>query len=375
MKRERVLVLFGADSRLEWGRSFQLAKAFAQNGHDVAYVNLPDPIFTFGRMSASMHVGKLDAHFDVFTPKLGLPYGRLRFLRGVNSEIIFHQIKTYLNDNSYMPSVLWIYSPYDPKIAKNIAEKFDVRKIIYDLADDRVALATASRGMQSGFFVDALEREVSDICSCLASINENLLRIKRKLHDSIHIVPNGVDLDTFDPDREYVRPPFYANLRGRIFLYAGAVESWIDQGVVRAAAARYPNDTFVFLGPVRTNVSGLRSMGNVVFPGRVGYREVPSYIRFANLCMIPFLDNDVTRSCDPLKALQYIAMRKPVLSTRYGGARDYDGLVCVANTGGEFVDAIETVIARHANVDERIRNKILEDWSWKTVAAKALEHV
>ena len=44
MKKEKILILFGADSSLEWGRSYQWAKAFNKLGHDVFYVDLPEPI-------------------------------------------------------------------------------------------------------------------------------------------------------------------------------------------------------------------------------------------------------------------------------------------------------------------------------------------
>lgn len=101
--KERILILFGADSALEWGRSFQLAKAFTALGHEVLYIDLPTSIGS-SFAGNGMPVTASDAGpFPVFRPRHGLPYGRLPWLRPINRKMILGQIKRIVAQKRFRP--------------------------------------------------------------------------------------------------------------------------------------------------------------------------------------------------------------------------------------------------------------------------------
>lgn len=49
--------------------------------------------------------------------------------------------------------------------------------------------------------------------------------------------------------------------------------------------------------------------------GRVPFFNITEYIQLADLCLLSFSLNDMTREITPIKLIEYMAMKKPVLST------------------------------------------------------------
>lgn len=52
----------------------------------------------------------------------------------------------------------------------------------------------------------------------------------------------------------------------------------------------------------------------VIFTGRVPFFEITEYMELADLCLMSFKLNDITKEITPVKVMEYMAMKKPVLS-------------------------------------------------------------
>jgi len=52
----------------------------------------------------------------------------------------------------------------------------------------------------------------------------------------------------------------------------------------------------------------------VIFTGKVPFLELTEYIALADLCLLSFKLNEVTKDITPVKIMEYMAMKKPVLS-------------------------------------------------------------
>jgi len=53
----------------------------------------------------------------------------------------------------------------------------------------------------------------------------------------------------------------------------------------------------------------------VFLTGKIPFFEITEYIELADLCLMSFELNDVTKDITPIKVMEYMAMKKPVLST------------------------------------------------------------
>lgn len=371
-KKENILILFGADSNLRWGRSFQLSKAFRSIGHNVMYIDGPK---SFKITMQKVYNGDCQSNkvegIDVFQPYFGLPYSKFNFLKKINRKNIYTQIKKHLAKNNFIPTVLWIYSPYDPVIGSLIKNIYNIKKVIYDCADDRVAYARVHRGIKAANKVDLLEKEVCEYCTSVITITEKLKQKREVLHSNIMVFPNGIDTEMFHVNKVINDNP-YKNFLGKVVLNIGTIGDWIDQRLLIECANAYPELFFVCVGPWTTNVDVLQKKSNIYLIGKKDYCEVPHYIKYADLCIVPFRNNDITASCDSLKILQYIAMKKKILSTSYGNNNNYNGLVKVASSYKDFLQQINLMLNNNNFCDDSIRESVLNKYSWNNIAKKIL---
>ncbi|MFW9947146.1 MAG: glycosyltransferase [Candidatus Odinarchaeota archaeon] len=57
----------------------------------------------------------------------------------------------------------------------------------------------------------------------------------------------------------------------------------------------------------------------VILTGRIPFFDITEYIELADLCLMSFDLNDITREITPVKIMEYMAMKKPVLSNSLPG--------------------------------------------------------
>lgn len=357
-EKENVLILFGADSSLEWGRSFQIAKAFKSLGHDVLYVDIP--------LSAKNSFGAVNsinnADFQIYSPKFGLPCAKVPSLRALNYQIVYRQLVSCLEKAKFEPTIIWAYAPYEPKIAKSLKDRYESKLLVHDIADERISLAESLQGKKAAEVTKRYEEEMASYSDCLVVITERLKNAKKHLHNDIVVLSNGVDTDAFSPLNNLPAPDYFSNIPGDKVLYIGALEDWVDIEAIRKAAIDSPTVSFVLVGPVKTDISKLESLKNIHNLGRKPYSDMPSCIYHSNVCIMPFKDNEITRNSDPLKVLQYLAMGKPVVSLHYKGVKDYDGALQIAFGHDEFSQYVVSSLKN--NVICKI-SPVVETFSWK----------
>jgi glycosyltransferase involved in cell wall biosynthesis len=207
-------------------------------------------------------------------------------------------------------------------------------RTVYDIADDLPALIRSSpqiapilRPLGGAFARWMLLRNVK--LAERVTLTTDAIALPRGFGSKCEVIPNGVDTAMFT--RRDTR-----ELRGRLGLagdfvigYVGVLREWIDL-TPALQALRILRDEgrkvkFLVIGEegglhssrelaIRCGVSDL-----VQFLGTIPYAQVPGYLSCMDAGLIPFQVNDVTAGALPLKLLEYMACRIPVVSTRLPG--------------------------------------------------------
>ncbi|WP_174718577.1 glycosyl transferase [Rhizobium sp. 11515TR] len=133
-----------------------------------------------------------------------------------------------------------------------------------------------------------------------------------KLRSNLSFVPNGLE------------PALYTNLRKirnaedrKIFGYIGTIAKWFDwEWVVKLANIR-PNDIIRLIGPKFTPAPGSLPANIELLPPCVHEEAINAMVNF-DVGIIPFKNNPLTASVDPIKFYEYRAMALPVISTDFG---------------------------------------------------------
>jgi len=102
----------------------------------------------------------------------------------------------------------------------------------------------------------------------------------------------------------------------------------------------------------------------VFLAGKVGYDEIPKYIAAADVCILPaYPEHRIMKHIVPIKIYEYMAMGKPVLSTKLPAVISEFG-----DDGIVYVDKPEDMVS--ASMDMRVAVDIQKIQGWGTIANK-----
>ena len=239
---------------------------------------------------------------------------------------------------------------------RTYAGVFRSPRIIYDYVDDIRVFDGDYRQM-----VQDHERLVRDAYLVLTTA-EPLYRATRKLRPDVLLCPNGADYEHFAVARlQQAAPPDDMRAivaRGNpVVGYYGALAEWFDYRLVWEVARLRPDISFVIIGPDYdgTLPPAFLDLTNVDWLGVKPYAELPHYLAYFDVAMVPFVVSEVTHAVSPLKLFEYMAGGKPVIVTPMHESTRYEG-VLVADTPESFSRKIDEALRlrRHPAYLQRI---------------------
>jgi glycosyltransferase involved in cell wall biosynthesis len=89
---------------------------------------------------------------------------------------------------------------------------------------------------------------------------------------------------------------------------------------------------------VKVDPANLPKAHNIHWLGRREYDALPAYVKGFDVCLMPFALNEATEFINPTKTLEYMAARKPIVSTAVADVvRNFTPIVRVAKSPSEFI--------------------------------------
>ena len=104
---------------------------------------------------------------------------------------------------------------------------------------------------------------------------------------------------------------------------------------------------------------------NVVFAGPKKLAELPRYLHFMDVTIIPFLKNDLTKSIYPLKMNEYLAAGKAIVTTDFSvDVESFKDVAYVSKNHDEFVNDISEAMVSNSNENVKRRVQTSEGNAW-----------
>lgn len=241
----------------------------------------------------------------------------------------------------FVEPVLWINDPGGATILRRTRWP-----ALYDITDDWVA-ADRSAAEHTRLLDDenVLLRRCREVVVCSPALAEAKGRAR-----PVTLIPNAVDVDAYrrPGDRPADLPP------GRIALYLGTIHpDRMDLDLcVDTATALAGVGSLVLVGPALVDRATHRRLtdAGVILLGPKDRRSVASYLVHADVLVVPHVVDAFTDSLDPIKAYEYRAAGRPVVSTPVAGFREQAG------HGVEIADRAEfAAVTRSALLDPEPR--------------------
>jgi glycosyltransferase involved in cell wall biosynthesis len=165
-------------------------------------------------------------------------------------------------------------------------------------------------------------------------------------------------------DADLEKPPDLADVPGRVVGFFGLIEAWVDLELIAHMAKARPDTSFVLIGRVAQETTAVDGLPNVYLLGQRPYTSMPAYMKYFDVCLIPFVVNDVIENSNPLKLKEYLAGGKPVVTVPIRAVDDYRDHIYVAGTYDEFLDCVDRALEEDSPERARARVAAMEPESW-----------
>lgn len=204
--------------------------------------------------------------------------------------------------------------------------------------------------------------------------------------DKITVIKNGVDTDKFSPKNEYNKKSeeikIKLNLSDNIVMYAGYMDNinGISDVLKYLPTLLKENDDMSFLfigsGPEVENVMMLarKYSERIKYLSSVPYEEMPFYYQICDAFIIPRPSSFPAELITPLKLLEVMAMKKPVLGSDVGGISEVidhgvNGYLFSKGDMESFKKELNRILdSGNRYVGKNARKKIIDNYNWNKSA-------
>ena len=306
--------------------------------------------------------GRIVVPQHIIEPRV-LPWHGNRFASALNRASLKRDIRRALRRAGIRDFVLITGSPPSAPVVGECGESASV----YFCMDDFLLLPGTTPRM-----IAPLEQELLRRVDAVVATAKRLVETKVSASGRGYYLPQGVNYEHFATRREL--PAELRDLPRPIVGFAGGVGVAVDVPTLHAISAAIPHGSLVLVGPVTLPREMLRGT-NIHVLGNRPYEELPGYVQAFDVGIIPYVENDWTRTVDSLKLLEYLASGIPVVASELPEVRKYSAAVTVAPLGQPFAQAVVANLLPSGSLRGAAAQSFAAQHSWERRGERLLEIV
>jgi len=334
-QRKYDLIVFAIiDFDFRFQRPQQIAAQFAREGHRVFWISptrflppsSPEPYRLMVLRDNLWEVHLRGRQPDIYLGRLSPE------LAGSMAD----GLRALCREGAVSESVALIQLPFWRQAALRLRQDHGC-PVIYDCMDEWATFPNM------GAFNITEEQDLVREADVLVVSGNTLLEKFRATGLEPVLARNGVDFEFYNQPHA----PADLRLARPVIGYFGAIADWMDLELVRAAALARPQYSFVMVGQVFRGDIATIDLPNVHLAGSRPYAEIPSYLERFDVCVIPFVLNQVTKATDPVKLYEYLARGKPVVATAMAELAACGDLIYIARNADDYAAQLDRAVAEN----------------------------
>ncbi len=369
MIKNRDFIVFSDD----WGRhpfSCQhIMKHFLNNNNRIIWVNtigMRKPKLTIYDMVRSVeklrswvssHNGNIQENLIILSPFM-IPYNNIRFIRTLNRTFVIRNVRNEMEKLSFKSPILITTLPN----ASDYVGAFEEIMDVYYCVDEFSEWPGVEKDL-----VKEMEDKLIRKTDLVFVTSDELYRTKKSKSHSTFLLSHGVDYEHFKMCSLYKvnNVDFIQNIKTPIIGYYGLFDERVDLEILEYILKIHPEWSIVIIGKVIADIKSLKKYPNLYLLGSISYENLPSYVSYFDVCILPYKVNSLTKNINPLKLREYIATGKPIISSALPEVEKYSHVVDIASGKEAFLKTIELALTDEGNVIERQKTVMDESWSKK----------
>ncbi len=363
-----------------------LMEKLALRGHEVRVIDFELLWRTHGNK-------ELSSHRQVFPDVSKIyPGGRVTVIRpGILkiplldyvSLIFTHRKEINRQIKEFQPDIIIGFGILGTYTAMKLAKRHRV-PFVYYLID---VLHTLVPFKPARFIAKALTKRILKNANAVIALNNRLKDFLITMGaEAGHtcVVTAGVDLDRFktDTDGSEIRRQYGIPESAPVLLFMGYLGH--SRGLTEIASefinlvSTHPELKLLIVGEGEfyNELAEVRERhkmeDSLILTGRQPYAKIPEFLAAADVCLLPFEVNDLTREIVPIKLYEYMASGKPVVATDLPGVRremgDDKGIIYADDPAAVIVKAAE-LLNNSTNLADcgRKNRSYMEKLSWENI--------
>lgn len=301
----------------------------------------------------------------VFSP-IVFPYHNVKILRKINRYILLRNLRRYAEILNFKNLILWIFLPTE--LSLDIIGGLGEKLVIYHCIDEFSAVPGVSTEIRN------IEREIIKKSHLVIASSETLYEKCKIYNPNTHLVTEGADVDLFFSENRKNVLNELNSFKKPIIGYSGGVHRWLDFDIIRYCAEQRPNYNFVFVGPLQHRPVQLIKYKNIHFLGKKNKQDLPVYLSYFDISISPYKIDEYTHASYPLKIIEYLAVGKPIVSTKTRELeRHFGNLVYLAKDKYEFLNKIDLALQEDSPNLKTARKERAKAYSWTSRIEKISE--
>ena len=291
--------------------------------------------------------------YVVMTPILFPFYGSEK-ARAFNSALIRMQVERQAKKMGIRDPHIIVTVPTAWEVAKDM----QCSSLVYNRSDKHSAFSEADTSL-----IKHLENELFTKADGVLYSSRAFLASERHLTGNrSHFLDHGVDTVHFAPRERTGKLTGLGCKRPIVGFFGGLDDYVVDFDLLELVAKERPQYSLVLIGDATLPMDRLTRYPNVHHLGFRPYQEIPDLGADFDISIMPWLDNDWIRSCNPIKMKEYLSLGQEVVTTYFPEAEHYLEYVHVANDGESFLRHLDEVVAgKRAPGDRR---ELLKSATW-----------
>lgn len=363
------------------GQQHHLAERLIQRGHEIRVIDYEilwkeeENKELISERQVFKNVSKIfnDSNVTVIRPKIIkipiLDYFSMLFT--YNNEIE-RQIKEFRPDVIIGHSILTNY------LSMRFSHKFNI-PFIFQMTDAQHTIIPYRILQPVG---KKIERKILKNSDEVVVINELLKEYAIGMganSQNTHVIRAGIDADIYDPniDGTKIREQYGITSDEKVIFFMGWLYHFSGLKEVAIEIAKnkkeYSKLKFMIVGEgdafedLNSIIAKYKLHKNVILTGQQPFKKIPEFIAAADVCILPAYLNRIMNDIVPIKIYEYMAMGKPVITTKLPGVMKEFG----DNNGVIYINNPEDVIQEFFKIDSYSEGlkarKFVENNDWDNI--------
>jgi hypothetical protein len=292
----RQAMLNNPEHRFIWCDSIAMRKPRIFSGYDIKRAYTKVKHFLARKSKPKLAKKRHDNLLNLSL--LVIPLWNFSVVAKINGYLIKKQLAKHLGKSD-----VWVYSSL-PIVGAFVVYLKSFQKLIYYCGDDFAALANVDNKVATKY-----ENILLSNCDHVFCASESLVN-KHQEHNAV-LLEHGIADYFIKHDSKRKKPSDLESINSdNIMLFYGSMEGWIDQQLLYKIADNTKWD-IVILSINKPKVKHKK----IHHLGYKNHSVLPAYMDHVQALILPFVNNQQIKNCNPLKLREYISSGKKIFST------------------------------------------------------------